>query len=73
MYSEKIFKGLNCHSLCRIDFLYDIDNEILYLNEINTLPGFTSKSMYPMLMKDKGYSYKELITSLILKDAKHVS
>ena len=64
-YSKKIFTILGCKSLSRIDFLYDIDNDKLYFNEINTLPGFTDISMYPMLMKDIGYSYKDLITTLI--------
>ena len=64
-YSKKVFEELKCNSMCRVDFLYDIDNNILYLNEINTIPGFTDISMYPMLMKDIGYSYKELITKLI--------
>ena len=71
-YSKTIFTKLGCHSLCRIDFLYDKDENKLYLNEINTLPGFTNISMYPMLMENVGYTYKNLITTLI-KDAKHVS
>ncbi len=73
-YSKEIFTKLGCNNLCRIDFLYDKDTNNLYLNEINTLPGFTNISMYPMLIKNMGYSYKELITMLITKkDAKHVS
>ena len=73
-YSKKIFTELGCKNLCRIDFLYDKDTEALYLNEINTLPGFTNISMYPMLIKNMGYTYKEIITMLLTKkDAKHVS
>ena len=73
-YSKNIFTKLGCNNLCRIDFLYDKDNNKLYLNEINTLPGFTNISMYPMLIKNLGYSYKEIITMLLTKkDAKHVS
>lgn len=73
-YSKKIFTELGCKNLCRIDFLYDKDTETLYLNEINTLPGFTNISMYPMLIKNMGYTYKEIITMLLTKkDAKHVS
>ena len=64
-YSKDIFTKLNCNGMCRVDFLYDIDNNKLYLNEINTIPGFTDISMYPMLMKNMGYSYKELITKLL--------
>lgn len=64
-YSGKVFKSINGKGLCRIDYLYDEDNDKLYLNEINTLPGFTDISMYPMLMKEAGYSYKDLISTLI--------
>lgn len=65
-YSKKIFTELKCNGMCRIDFLYDNENNVLYLNEINTIPGFTDISMFPMLMKDIGYSYKDLIKRLIL-------
>ena len=64
-YSKEIFTILGCKSLSRIDFLYDIDSNKLYFNEINTLPGFTDISMYPMLIENIGYSYKDLITTLI--------
>ena len=68
-YSIKAFEFIGGKGLCRIDFLYDEENKILYLNEINTMPGFTNISMYPMLMKDMGYTYKDLISTLI-KSAK---
>ncbi len=64
-YSKEVFKYINGKGLCRVDYLYDEDNDKLYLNEINTLPGFTDISMYPMLMKEAGYSYKDLISTLI--------
>ena len=51
--------------LSRIDFLYDYNNDKLYFNEVNTMPGFTSISMYPLLFKEKGISIQELITKLI--------
>lgn len=64
-YSAFIFDKLNLNSLARIDFLYDKDLKKLYLNEINTLPGFTTISMYPKLIIKEGFSYKDLITKLI--------
>lgn len=64
-YSGKIFNILNCKSLSRIDFIYDIEKNKVYFNEINTMPGFTEISMYPKLIKDSGISYTELITILI--------
>jgi len=64
-YAKKAFIGINANSLSRIDFFYDEINDKIYLNEINTLPGFTTISMYPMLMTNKNLSYKDLITKLI--------
>lgn len=64
-YSEKIFKILSLKDLTRIDFLYDYENNQLYFNEVNTLPGFTSISMYPMLMNEAGINTKELITTFL--------
>lgn len=61
----KIFKVLELKDLSRIDFLYDYNNDILYFNEVNTMPGFTSISMYPLLFNEIGISTKELITKLI--------
>lgn len=63
--SLKIFNILELKYLSRIDFLYDYNNEKLYFNEVNTMPGFTSISMYPLLFKEKGISIQELITKLI--------
>ena len=63
--SLKIFKILELKNLSRIDFLYDYNHDILYFNEVNTMPGFTSISMYPLLFKEKGILIKELITKLI--------
>jgi len=64
-YSEKIFKILSLKDLTRIDFLYDCENKKLYFNEVNTLPGFTTISMYPMLINETGINIKELITTLL--------
>ena len=64
-YSEKIFKILSLRDLTRIDFLYDYENDKLYFNEVNTLPGFTTISMYPMLINESGINIKELITTFL--------
>lgn len=63
--SKEIFTKLDCKVLSRIDFLYDEDRNIIYLNEINTLPGFTEISMYPKLLTSKNITYKDLITKII--------
>jgi len=64
-YALVIFKALGLRNLSRIDFLYDNDSHKLYFNEVNTIPGFTSISMYPLLFKHDGINTKELITKLI--------
>lgn len=64
-YAKKAFIGINASSLSRIDFLYDESNNQIYLNEINTMPGFTTISMYPQLFMYEGFTYKELISALI--------
>ena len=63
-YAKTIYKALDCKGLSRIDF-FVTDREEIFFNEINTLPGFTSISMYPKLMMHEGISFTELISSLI--------
>ena len=63
--SLKIFDILSLKDLARIDFLYDYNHQKLYFNEVNTMPGFTSSSMYPKLLKELKIPLKELITKLI--------
>ena len=58
------FKTLECCDLARVDFFVTDAGEI-YLNEVNTMPGFTSISMYPMLWQASGTSYEALIETLI--------
>ncbi len=60
----KIYKRLECEGLSRVDFFLQENGEFIF-NEINTLPGFTSISMYSQLWEHDGISYKELITCLI--------
>jgi D-alanine-D-alanine ligase len=60
----KTFKTLGCDGLARVDFFLRADGEI-FVNEINTLPGFTQISMYPKMWQASGLSYPDLITQLI--------
>ena len=62
--ANKIFNNLNLDSYARIDFFLEDNN--LYINEINTIPGFTEISMYPKLIMNEGITYKDLITILIM-------
>ena len=59
------FKAVDCSGLARVDFLMDPKNRKIYLNEINTMPGFTAISMYPKLWAASGLAYPELIERLI--------
>lgn len=61
----KVAQAINVKGLSRIDFFYDENENKLLINEINTLPGFTKHSMYPMLFNEIGISYQTLISNLI--------
>ena len=70
-YAIKAYIELGCSGLSRIDFFLDKETGEIYLNEINTMPGFTPISMYPRLWKFEGINYAELLDKLIqfgLKD-----
>ncbi len=59
------FRAVDCSGISRVDFLMDPKSRKIYLNEINTMPGFTSISMYPKLWAASGVPYPELIERLI--------
>jgi D-alanine-D-alanine ligase len=59
------FQAVDCAGLARVDFLMDAKSGKLFVNEINTMPGFTAISMYPKLWAASGVKYTELITRLI--------
>lgn len=61
----KAFKAVDCSGLARVDFLMDPKTRKIYLNEINTMPGFTAISMYPKLWEVSGLSYSALLDRLI--------
>lgn len=61
----KAYKLLDCSGLARVDCFVEKNTGDIYLNELNTLPGFTSISMYPQMMKASGMDYEELVDKLI--------
>ena len=63
-HSIKVFKILCCEGMARVDFFLS-DNDQLFVNEFNTIPGFTKISMYPKLFELSGIPYSELIDRLI--------
>lgn len=63
--SIKCFKALGCYGMARVDFLLDKNSEEILFNEVNTIPGFTSISMYPKLLEYSGIPFDKIIDKLI--------
>jgi len=61
----KAFKAIDGKGLSRVDFFIEKDTAKIYINEINTMPGFTKISMYPKLFEAVGVSYSELLDKLV--------
>ena len=58
-------KAINAYGLARVDFFYQESTQQIYINEVNTLPGFTKTSMYPTLWEASGLKLEKLVASLI--------
>lgn len=61
----KAFKAIDGKGLSRVDFFIENESETVYINELNTLPGFTNISMYPKLFEQVGINYYDLLDKLI--------
>ncbi|MGE4232020.1 MAG: D-alanine--D-alanine ligase family protein [Bacteriovoracia bacterium] len=61
----KAFLALECHGMARVDFFIDKRDGNIYLNELNTIPGFTKISMYPKMWEASGLAYPKLLDELI--------
>ena len=61
----KAFQAIDGEGYARVDFFVDKNTDSIYLNEINTLPGFTKISMFPMLWQASGLSYPDTIERII--------
>lgn len=61
----KAYKAIDCAGMARVDFLLDKDTGMIYLSELNTIPGFTQISMYPKLWDNTGLPYPQLVDRLI--------
>jgi D-alanine-D-alanine ligase len=64
-YAVRAFKAIDCAGMARADFFVENGTNKIYLNELNTLPGFTSISMYPKLWQASGLTYPQLVDRLI--------
>ena len=62
---REIFMALECEGMARVDMFLDKESGAFYLNEVNTIPGFTQISMYPKLWEASGVSYPDLLSRLI--------
>ncbi|MGA1279659.1 MAG: D-alanine--D-alanine ligase A, partial [Candidatus Nanopelagicaceae bacterium] len=62
--AKRAFKAIGCSGLARVDFFVDEEDSII-INELNTMPGFTPKSVFPMLWKATGRNYRDVITTMI--------
>lgn len=63
--AKQAFTVLECRGLARVDFFYEEDGRGFVINEINTMPGFTPKSMFPMMWAATGMSYPDLCDELV--------
>jgi D-alanine-D-alanine ligase len=63
--SLRAFQALDCEGFARVDFFYEEATGRVLLNEVNTIPGFTPKSMFPMLWAASGLSYPDLVGRLV--------
>jgi D-alanine-D-alanine ligase len=64
-YAIRAYKVIDCAGLARVDFFVEKDTNKIYLNELNSIPGFTKISMYPKLWEASGLSYSKLVDRLI--------
>lgn len=64
-YAGLAFEALGCEGIARVDFFYDSRGDKIVINEINTMPGFTPYSMYPIMWQNSGMTYAQLVEELI--------
>ena len=64
-YALKAFNAISAKGMARVDFFFQEADQSIWINEINTLPGFTSQSMYPMLWDASGIKLEKLVAELV--------
>jgi D-alanine-D-alanine ligase len=64
-YAVRAYQAIDCAGMARVDFFVEKDTNRIYLNELNTIPGFTQISMYPKLWEASGLPYAGLVDRLI--------
>ncbi len=63
--AERAFRAVTARGMARVDLFYQEDRGLVLLNEINTIPGFTTRSMYPLLFSAEGLSFGDLVDELV--------
>jgi D-alanine-D-alanine ligase len=63
--AAQVFQALECEGMARVDFFLERGTGQWFFNEINTIPGFTSISMYPKMWEASGLNFRELLTELV--------
>jgi len=61
----KAYRALDCAGFARVDFFFENETNKVYISEINTIPGFTKYSMFPLLWKETGVGYKEALERIV--------
>ena len=63
--AEAAYEAVRCEGMARVDFFLERGTDAVFLNEINTIPGFTSISMFPRMCEVSGLPYGRLLDTLI--------
>jgi len=63
--AEAAYEAVRCEGMARVDFFLERGTDAVFLNEINTIPGFTSISMFPRMCEASGLPYGKLLDSLV--------
>lgn len=63
--AKKIYKGLNCKGVCRIDFIYDEEKQELFFLEVNTIPGQSAQSIVPQQVRSMGWTTQMLYSKIL--------
>ena len=65
-------QAISVTGMARVDFFYSYDTQEIFINEVNTLPGFTAQSMYPLLWEASGLNLEELVANLVTSAKKQL-
>ena len=64
MLARRVFRALGCRGFARVDFFRDADGRLLF-NEVNTVPGLTAHSRFPMMMGAAGWTFERTVSEIL--------